>query len=273
METVLFGAVLALSSVLAVSLVPKMKQVLFVALGLALSSCANATVSAFQITGQINHETVKDFRKAPESIEYVYITSHGGFNEAAIELAREIRRRDVTLVVERYCLSACAQFLMPASGRVILNDKPLVGFHHTASAYRDLLVRSGELEQAEEVRGKSEREQQFYADIGTNPILLYAPYEATVPTCFWPSNDVRDGRAFSATWHFAIVPLDEFLKATKTRVAGSWPETLQEINQAAIKHDLKDLNISIRPADPVPVLSDKYKDRRITRCETKRPQI
>lgn len=57
----------------------------------------------------------------PPPLDRLRVTSFGGDERAAIELASLLVEQDLTLEVESVCGSACANYLLPAAPRVVLN--------------------------------------------------------------------------------------------------------------------------------------------------------
>lgn len=103
-----------------------------------------------------------EFRKLvrdAESVTGVRIRSEGGATVTALEMAEEIERRALQVVVDGYCLSSCANYIYVAGrSRKVLPDSVL-GFHggHTDSPWEvcdesscRLSIRSRELLEREQ---------------------------------------------------------------------------------------------------------------------------
>lgn len=67
-------------------------------------------------------------RKHCESL-IVRITSVGGEGFLSLEIARALKKLDTTVIVDGYCFSSCAEFILPAADEVIFEKDPLIGFH------------------------------------------------------------------------------------------------------------------------------------------------
>jgi len=65
----------------------------------------------YQFCGVISKEAV-DQVTSIDSLKTITMTSRGGTGIEAIRLANHLNENDIQLVLEEYCLSACAQFLM-----------------------------------------------------------------------------------------------------------------------------------------------------------------
>jgi hypothetical protein len=57
------------------------------------------------------------------------IRSRGGFIESALRLAEMLYRKNAVVVLRDYCLSACANYLLPATRRTYVMPQTLVGWH------------------------------------------------------------------------------------------------------------------------------------------------
>lgn len=95
-----------------------------------------------QITliGQINPGTTETFRKIldkEKNIKVVFIDSPGGFVDSAIEIATIIRKRQLDLVVDGRCLSACANFIFPSAMHKVVLPGSFVGIHEQSISYTD----------------------------------------------------------------------------------------------------------------------------------------
>ena len=73
-----------------------------------------------------------------KQLKRLEINSLGGDVSAAVDLALVLKDLDLTLVVDGYCMSSCANFILPASRRLVLRGG-LVGFHGGARACLEAL--------------------------------------------------------------------------------------------------------------------------------------
>lgn len=61
--------------------------------------------------------------------QMVSISSEGGEIKYGILLAKKISNENISLEVFYVCLSACAEFLLPAANKIKFIEEPMVGFH------------------------------------------------------------------------------------------------------------------------------------------------
>jgi hypothetical protein len=89
---------------------------------------------AIVVQGVIDDAAVKQFRKIVDSgVEKVHLRSPGGTVAAAIEIAREIRKRNIDVVVDGRCASACANYLFVAGRRKSVVGDGILLMHGGAS--------------------------------------------------------------------------------------------------------------------------------------------
>lgn len=105
---------------------------------------------------------------ADRAISTMVITSEGGEVTVSVRLARAIRARGLTLVVQRQCASSCANFLFTAARRKIVAPRSLVVFHGgiAPAAFGGLFGRGEERELLALTQG-------FFREIGVDGALTY----------------------------------------------------------------------------------------------------
>jgi hypothetical protein len=96
--------------------------------------------------GAINREAAEEIIEvlADPAIKALRVKSHGGLLSSSIRLARFIRTRNVDVVVDGYCVSACVILLAAAKNGVIVRGawirfhrpEPLAGFTHPKTLAR-----------------------------------------------------------------------------------------------------------------------------------------
>lgn len=89
----------------------------------------------FEFRGDIDYKFVDFLKTVPEGTS-VSLTSRGGFDAAAFAASRLMSEKRLSLDVRGYCLSACADIIIPSASKVILRDFPIIGMHgNPATAY------------------------------------------------------------------------------------------------------------------------------------------
>jgi hypothetical protein len=56
------------------------------------------------------------------------IQSYGGEIGLSMDIAEIISSMNTTIIVNNYCISSCAEVILPSAKNIIFNDKPLIGF-------------------------------------------------------------------------------------------------------------------------------------------------
>jgi hypothetical protein len=59
----------------------------------------------------------------------VVIRSHGGDAEVALRLGELLYSKDAIVILRDYCLSACANYLLPAARQTFVMPHTIVGWH------------------------------------------------------------------------------------------------------------------------------------------------
>ncbi len=87
--------------------------------------------STIRIEGRIDIDTAKSvgvLLAGDVRARNLEVNSQGGYALPAIDIAKAVRERGMALVINGYCMSACANYLLPSTREVIWKDG-LVGLH------------------------------------------------------------------------------------------------------------------------------------------------
>jgi hypothetical protein len=113
-----------------------MKYVFYglVAFGFAAIATAIAVLDKQSDTlhyrGDVDQTFVNQIKSFPANeLKTIVITSGGGSVSAAIDAANLMQDHEIKLVVDDYCVSACASILLATSQRNIIREDSIVGFH------------------------------------------------------------------------------------------------------------------------------------------------
>jgi hypothetical protein len=184
-----------------------------------VSSVVRLSSDSVAVIGILDKTAVESFRSvAREGVQKVHLRSPGGDVASAIEIAREIHRRNMDVVVDGNCGSGCANYLFIAGrGKKVVNGgalllhggasfrpqnvlaqfpvttarniavtrfysslslKPFEGDAAVGSVYQQVLA---SLSSGAKANSSDRLEEEFYAEIGVNPILL--DFSAVVAGC------------------------------------------------------------------------------------------
>lgn len=215
----------------------------FCAIGLAAcseSSVGNVTrpfADTMNISGRIDHDFVEELKRASSSIEAVKINSQGGSTEAAMEMGKIIRDRNYKLIISKYCLSACAQWILPAARNVQIETGALVAMHQTATWSSNLLEKIDPKLVHVDGRRLREVELKYYEQIGVDSNLLLYPYGFKEPICFLAGEthsgaSIDDTSIIVSKWEVTVLSIESYKKLTGQEIVGRWPHTREEILRA-----------------------------------------
>jgi hypothetical protein len=123
---------------------------LFVSLRLTSASAMEMHVEGDKliVTGPLSGFELTQFGSAltPSVTTVVFYNSRGGDYSAGVNLAHEIRRRNLTTVALGYCDSSCANAFLGGIERRLANAKSFVAFHGSYDSYsRTTLAHIGEM--------------------------------------------------------------------------------------------------------------------------------
>ena len=84
-------------------------------------------ICSISLVGELKQEMEDSIKSLNCHDNAVLITSSGGDSNAAIKISNAIMARRASVKVVGYCVSACAEFVLPAAAKVIAVDSPIIG--------------------------------------------------------------------------------------------------------------------------------------------------
>jgi hypothetical protein len=165
-------------------------------------------------------------------IRSLVVNSFGGEELAAIRIGEEIVRRDITLVVDGACMSACADYLfLPARHRKVA-PYSLVAFHHTSVSLLAMIPPDARANVAGYNKVAQLRAERFFADRKLPLSLLLEPQIAVRTRCYTLLKGKTPGQAEIAyqSEFVAWMPSRDYLKDSGIAFEGYWPETLDDFH-------------------------------------------
>ena len=93
------------------------------------SLCSDNATRCLSINGRLSAEHLDHLETRIDEIETIVVNSKGGPVGVAAKIARLIMENELNLVVEGYCSSACAEYLMTAAKSVYAVNAPVIGVH------------------------------------------------------------------------------------------------------------------------------------------------
>jgi len=141
------------------------------------------------IEGAITQELLTEIAQRKDRIRAITITSAGGDTKTAIQIENIIREKRISVTVSDYCISACAQWILPSTKYLTVNPGTLVAFHQSASHFYKTLTDSGEVKEAGVYQDTANIEAKFYDDLGVSNSLLIDPFNMKDNVCFLGASD------------------------------------------------------------------------------------
>ena len=202
------------------------------------------------LAGPIDTCMSKQFVNAAKNndIELVLMSSSGGNIEAAMEIGRTIKANGYPLALSGACFSSCAQYVLPAADRVLMDDTTILGLHGTASSRQKIIgARLHEKSQMAFVTSLALKEQDYYAEMGLQPASLFNAHEKISMSCVnnLYNSGQQTGIAFKRP-HNLYVPRFEDIEAEfNVQFFGPRPASdadyQQRLEGARSGHDFKEL--------------------------------
>lgn len=138
--------------------------------------------------GKVDYELLKQIQEFPSSkLKRIVIDSVGGEYPPALEIAEIIQNQQIQIVVDGYCLSACASIILPAGQDNIVTENSLIGFHNLPGVWvylEEYLERKYKKSiRKMPIYGDSIKTIQVYERSGINPELFIALTLGKEPIC------------------------------------------------------------------------------------------
>jgi len=166
----------------------------------------------------------------PDDEIEIRITSTGGDSVAAMRLGDKIRDRKVTLILDRICHSACAQFLIPSAKEVIVERGASVAFHNSPADlqipdYAPSKVRKWHAEYRQ-------KERRFFEARGVDYVAWLWILRQMKPVCWFEVSEIppdKIDRYGTGKLITSVVPSREVLDEIGiSSVTGHWPKSWRE---------------------------------------------
>ena len=156
------------------------------------------------IQGEITPETAKSFLSVEEKENtYIVLNSPGGDVSAAIDIATRIFERHLNVVVDKICISSCANYLFPSGNLKFVIPGGLLGFHGGPGQGSTItyvgperLRESAILEVHDYTKLLLEKQGVLYSEIGLDANLIYVvplpvPNNFEASRSFWVYDRAR----------------------------------------------------------------------------------
>lgn len=105
---------------------------------------ASDQITSKVILGRMDESFLQQLKHRSANVDNLIVMSNGGKTSTALIIANEIYSHDLEISIAEICLSACAEYILPAASKINLIDEPLIGFHWNPIILGDLLKKNAE---------------------------------------------------------------------------------------------------------------------------------
>ena len=177
---------------------------------------------SLHITGEINEAALEKVQSADlDALKTLIIRSSGGNEIIGAKIGEIIRNNNISVVVDGYCMSACAQYILPAASHAHTTPGSFVAFHVSISAIPDITNRPlGPMgaESIEHIRG-------YYSRYGFSERILTDSLVATAPHCL--ILNTSGAQSMMSNYAFWIPPTS-YLRDVGIKFSGQEINSLEE---------------------------------------------
>lgn len=220
------------------------------AAGTEKTARSQESTNSILLEGRIDAASLKDLkRKLSAQTKRLVVSSAGGRGPEAIELGSLVRSRNLEVVVDGICLSACAHFVFLPARKKHVEPNSVVAFHHTTTAMADVLIASGRLDLAAAYLPFAKQEQDFYKAAGISRRALEDPFQKILPLCYQEIEEMpvdSEYRTFTFTkFTFYIPALADLYAQGVGEITGYWPTAPIDVERAMSRYP-KRLNATVK---------------------------
>ncbi len=195
--------------------------------------------SEYYFDGDINYENATAAILALEAgKKTLIISSYGGHENSALDLAFAIKKEHASIVVRGVCMSACALYLLPAAKNILIESGSIVAFHIGSSSIikfvsKSDIVKFSDLETFAEINSNSERTKNLYNISRININLFDDVWKILSPICIIKKHlNVQSSVKLSISYW---IPSRKYMEESGFKISGYWPESYEESNTISAK--------------------------------------
>lgn len=204
------------------------------------------------LTGSIDPNMLESLQEAiaRSHVKIVAISSLGGQVDVAIQIADLLDENNISLQVSKYCLSACAQYLLTLVDEVEVKPDTAIGYHYNPAGTFLLLLAGGFIEDAEHARWRDLYRRALssalaYAQHSADPALLFEANIYRDIQCIgdlW-TTEGNDGEGpfvyaveLRAHYSYWVPSLEHIQRVSSQNLEGWWPSTARDAQLAFAMH-------------------------------------
>jgi hypothetical protein len=108
------------------------------------------------LSKELNEKLFKLYAENSEQVKWVAITSKGGEMNTGLDLGSFIFNNKLSVKVDSYCMSSCANYVFTAGVKKVLSEHALIGYHGGASSTMFDTTQMDELPEPEKTEAKKQ---------------------------------------------------------------------------------------------------------------------
>lgn len=156
---------------------------IFILLIFALLMGCDSQQNEFHFSGEINSGNVVKIIAQLKYRKVLAIESAGGEEAAAMELGRFISNNKIDLAIDKFCLSACAIYLVPAAKTVRMRAGSIIAFSVVSGSIFKSLSPLVPPDERAAIEFYGNETTNYLSGIGRNSDLLDAAGVISAPVC------------------------------------------------------------------------------------------
>ncbi|WP_026941345.1 hypothetical protein [Hellea balneolensis] len=179
------------------------------------------------VNGQITKEFVSQIMVEYQTNKFntLVISSYGGLEEAAIELADFIHENKIKVTAKNVCMSSCAMYILPSGSSSYVMDDTLVAFHPSVISFEEFIDMSQvPTSRQSYLKNSYASIYRFHEIHSIDNTLVKRALDVLTPLCV---NDVSNPMNLRLQYSFWI-PDKKNLEKHGYIFLGYWPENRQE---------------------------------------------
>ena len=190
---------------------------------------------SLKLQGGINKgDAVQIMRNISSSIKTLNVSLTGGNSEEAMTIGKLIKRFGLEVRVVGLCASACAQYLLPAASKAIVEPDGLVLFHHYPAGLFAIAQMKGFIPEPRELE-LWEKDRTYNASLGINPDIFLRAHLELGTICISQVGDIKKTLIYYKSINAGWLPKKEYLTKVGINLFGAWPDTLDQFAQLVKK--------------------------------------
>jgi hypothetical protein len=151
----------------------------------------------------------------------VTVSSGGGRESDALDVADLIQRNGIRLRISGKCSSSCAQYLLPAASGVTVEEGSIIAFHINTYGLQRYKNLSGIMDNNEELSSNIKKTNFLYKTSAVRTVLLFDAVVAVEPQCYRDQGGVG-GTVFAN--YDLWVPSPAYMHSVGLKVSGKMPQ-------------------------------------------------